>query len=654
MLQVFRKNSYSWVTRVLLVMLGGIFALFFGAFGVGSLVGGSYRSVARVGCYTYFGVITLPGCQTIMPEQIDDETGDLRRQFQNVYGQNAPQMLQSVNLRQLAVEQLIEQILIKREARRLGLSIGDDELARAIETQTAFQVDGRFNVERYNALLRDNELEPSVFETKTRNQMLTETMRQMVTQSIQASPAEVRREFNRFGEKLTLAYLEFSYSDFASKVNPTASQLVKYYQDNREQFREPERFQLDFVRYDPAPLAANETPSADEIQSFYDRNLKQFSHPEQVRARHILIALSANASPTEQAAAKAKAEDILAKVKAGADFAKLAGQYSDDSGTRTRGGELGTFVRGEMVKPFEDAAFQLKPGQFTLVQTQFGYHIIQVEEVKPASEDTLEQAKPKIIAALRQKQGMTLAKQDVEQDLAAALEGRTLNQLAQKRGLVAVETPYVAAGDSVKGAENDPKFLAEAFKLDKGEIRAITDTSEPYLVKLVDRKPAHTPSFDQIKDKVREAYVRQQAALLAAAAAGSTFKRIKSAADFHSVASADHLQIRTTPEFPRARREVPGIGEFPEATEAAASVPAIPGVFDRVLENGGNSYIFEVVSRAAPSEQEWKAEGPAFTEQFLQQRRAATWVNFVNDLKLRTPITVNPDLIGQSSEPSQM
>jgi len=186
MLQVFRRHSYSWGTRVLLLLLGGIFALFFGSWGAASYFT-RLRPIAQVGRYRYFHLFTMPGCQTIMPEQVDSTTVDLRREIQNMYGEQSPQMLQSLNLRQMALEQVIDQTLINREARRLGLQISDGEIARAIESQAAFQVDGRFNIQKYDEVLRQNALEPSVFESKTRDRILIDTMRQMITQAVQAS-----------------------------------------------------------------------------------------------------------------------------------------------------------------------------------------------------------------------------------------------------------------------------------------------------------------------------------------------------------------------------------------------------------------------------------------------------------------------------------
>jgi peptidyl-prolyl cis-trans isomerase D len=654
MLQVFRRHSYSWGTRVLLLLLGGVFALFFGSWGAASYFT-RVRPAAQIGCYSYFHLFTMPGCQTITPEQIDSATVDLRREIQNMYGEQSAQVVKSFNLRQMALEQLIDQSLIKREAARLGIRISDGELADTIASQTAFQVDGHFNVQKYNEILRQNDLEPAVFENKTRERILADTMHQMITQAVQVSQDEARTEFNRFGEKLSLAYIEFPYADFTRQVSPTEQQLIKYYKDNRDQFREPERVKIDFIRYDPEVLAANLTPSAQDIEINYERNLNtQFTHPEQAQARHILIAVPPDASAAEKAAAKAKAEQVLQQVKSGGDFGKLALQNSDDPGTRDRGGELGYFGRGEMVKPFEDAVFKLTPGQVTLVESRYGYHVLQLEGLKKASQDTLEQVKPRIVEEIKKKAGTDLARQVIQQDLAAALEGRDLKQLAQKRSLVAVETPYVSAEDSIKGAEAEPKLLPEALKMEKGDVRAFTDTSIPFLVKMVDRTASEIPPFAKIEDKVRAAYVRQRAELLAAEAAEAVLKKIKDPADFNSAATLNRLQVHNTGEFPRAERQVPGIGPFAEATEAAALAPKVPAVLDRVLENEGNSYIVQVIGRTLPDQQEWKTKGPAFTQQLVQQKRAIAWGNFVNDLKAATPISVNSDFLAQGPESSSM
>jgi peptidyl-prolyl cis-trans isomerase D len=299
-----------------------------------------------------------------------------------------------------------------------------------------------------------------------------------------------------------------------------------------------------------------------------------------------------------------------------------------------------------MVKPFEDAAFKLQPGQLDIVESQFGYHVMQVESVSPAHTDTLQEARPKMVTALKLKEGDEVARQDANQDVAAALVGRSLDELAKKRGLVAVETPYFTQNETLKGAEDNPKLAQAAFALKPGQVRPITNGTVPFLVKVLDHKAARIPPLNEIKDLVRQTLVRVTAESKANEAATAMLKQIKTASDFGAVAAENHLQVKTTGDFPRSSRTVPGVGTAPEATEGAAAVPTLPGIIDRVIESGGNSFIFEAISRTPPSEEEWKSEGPALTEQLLERRRAAAWLTFVGELKGRAQIVVNSDELG--------
>ena len=372
----------------------------------------------------------------------------------------------------------------------------------------------------------------------------------------------------------------------------------------------------------------------------------EFTHPAQVRARHILIGVTPAGGAQEKAAAKAKAEAILAKVKAGGDFVALAKQNSEDPGTKDKGGELGFFGRGELVKPFEDVAFTFKPGEYGIAESEYGFHVIQVEESKPEHVDTPEEARPKVIAALKRKNGVEFAKNYLQQDLTATLTGHAIDEVARKRGLTAVETPFLTANEPIHGAEDYPQFSAEVFKLKDGEVRALTDGPEPYLVKLIAREPSRLPTLDQSKDLARKAFIRIEAEKKARAAAQGMLKQIKSPADLAAVAAQNHLSVAQTGDFPKASRAVPGLGEIPGLTPAAAALPTLPGVIDQVMENGGNSFIFELTSRTPPDPADWKIQGPTFTDRLLQQRRAATWIDFVNGLKSQADIVIHTDLVG--------
>jgi len=648
MFSAFRRHNYSLATRIMIIALCTVFALFFGGLGAATYLN-QPGAVASIDCYTYLHLFTLPGCTTVMPDQIDHEAANIRRMIQNSRGPEAAQLLQGVNLREMALESVVAQTLIEREAHRLGLNASDDDLARAIESQTVFQVDGRFDPDRYRDILRDNDLQPAVFESDTRSKILTDSLRQLVTASVQASPAEARADFDRFGEKVALAYIEFPYANFIASEHPTDAEIAKFYKDNPEDFREPERLKISFIRYDPAALASNEPPTDEAIQNYFDQNLKtMFTHPGQVHARHILIQVAPDASPEQKAAARRRAEDLLAQIKAGKSFADLARQYSDDPGSKQNGGDLGMIARGELVKPFEDVAFRLKPGELAIAETQFGVHVIQVLEIKDAKVESIDEARPKIVAALKQKQGEDAARLALDQDVAAAGEGRKLPDIAKRRGLVAVQTPYFALTDPIKGAEDNPKLQKDVFAMATGDVHPVVDGPVPYLVEVLDRKASRLPPLSEIKDRVAQTVARIHAEATASQVATAMLKQIKSAEAFDAVADQNHLQVKSTGEFVRTSQDVPGIGSFPQLGQTAGALAAVPGMIDHVMANGGNSYIFKVLSRTLPSDTDWKAVAPQFTERFTQQEQQTAWSNFVNELKRKAQIEVHSELLGSS------
>jgi len=634
MLEGIRRYQYSWQVQVTFAFLALIMA--FWGFGGGGLFN------------TVHPIATVNGRQ-ILGDQVDRAATQIRQNVQQMYGASAPAVLKSINIRQEAVDGLIEQQLIGEEARHLGISISDEALQEKIAKEPVFQRDGQFDFDTYQDVLRTNNLQPSEYENGERDRMIAETLRHMIDSGVQVSDDEARHAYNLRNERIGLRYAEIPFSDFTAKISPTESQIADYYKRNAEQFREPERVKLLYVHYEPLVLAAKYTPPDKEIQGYYNRNAKtRFTHPDQVHARHILIAVPAGATDNEKAAAKTKALDVLKQAQSGGDFAKLAAKYSDDPSNKLQGGDLGSFGRGQMVKPFEDAVFAMKPGQITLVETRFGFHIVKLEEFKPAHTDTIAEAKPKIIDELRTQAGAKLGRAAAQEDLTAALAGGSLQELAKQRGIDAVETPLFAQGEPAGGAERDRELMEAAFKLEAGQVALVPEKGAPYVIKLLAKQPSRIPELKEIEPQVREALIRSTAEAEASQQADKILATIKSPADFDKAAVANKLAIKNVDPFLRADHRVPGIGEFPEVTDAAAAVPAIPGVIDRVMENGGNSYLLEVASRAEPADDEWKSAQKTFMQEYVEQRRAQAWTGFVDQLKDQARIQIDADQLAST------
>ncbi len=635
MLDRMRRHAYSWTTRIVL----GFITVIFMFWGIGT---GFFSQVHPVA--------TVNGTR-ILGDEVGREADSLRRNIEQIYGQRAPAVLKSINLRQEALDRIIENRLIDDQARRLGIAVSQQALEDKIASERAFQLDGQFDFRQYQEVLRENGMLPVEYEDATRTAMIQQTLTDMVEAGVQVSADEVRHAFNLRNELIGLSYLEVPYASFTAKIDPTPQQLQDYYNHYRDQFREPERIKIAYIHYQPLALAANYTPTDKDIEDYYKRNLKsRFTHPDQAHASHILILVPEGATASEKAAAKKKADDVLEQVhRPGADFAKLAAKYSEDPSTRLKGGDLGFFARGQMIKPFEDAVFAMKPGDIQLVETRFGFHVVKLDEFKPAHTDTLAEARPGIIELLRTQAGAKLARSALDEDLQAALSGQDLGAIAKKRGIEVVETPYFAEGEPIKGVDENRELSDAAFKLDKGQVRAVPAGGAPYLVKLVDRAPAHIPPYKDIEAKVRDVYVRANAMSEARAQAQKLLEQIKSPADFQSVANANHLEVHAVEPFARSAATVAGIGAFPEVTDAAAALPEVPGVIPRVMENGGNAYVFELTSRTLPSDEDWKSIEQKFTDEYLAERRARAWTAYLDDLRAHADVVVHADQLGESA-----
>ncbi len=636
MLELMRKHAESWLIKAILYLLVAVFGLW----------GVSYSIFARIK-----PVASVDGHQ-ILSKELDQQAELIRREYQNMYGGNASEALAHLNVREQALDQLINQQLELDEARHLGLRISDAELERAIASQSAFQVDGHFDFQTYQAVLRSNGMHPADYEADTRTKLLQELMFRMASEGVRLSETEARQEFDQLNLKLSLAYVEFPFLRFTASIAPTDKQIAAFYKQHREDFREPERISFDFIRYDPDKMTIKFAPSDREIENYYNRNRdSMFIHPEQVHARHILIAVPADATAQQKAAAKAKAEDILAKLKVGADFAKLAREYSGDPGTKDSGGDLGNLSPGETVKPFDEAAFKLRPGEMTVVETRYGYHVVQVEEHKLAHIDTLAEARPRIVEALRHRAGADAARQAVDQDLSTALTGSDMGGLAEKRGLLLVRTPFLAMNERTTEID-DPRVMQEAFKLNPGDIRVITGRDASLLAKMNARKPSYIPKLEDIAGRVREALVRQMAEAQAHDHAEAFIKQVKAPADFARAAAATQLEVHSTGDFSRSDNSVPTLGDFSEAVQAAALLSSVPGIVDRPLTLHGNAYVIEVTGRTTPSEDQWKQAKDEFMARMLKQRQMQAWNGLLEAMRERAQIVVHPELIGQSPESS--
>lgn len=633
MLDAMRKRSSSMVLKVLF----GIIAIVFIFWGFGTTQANRMEVAARV------------NDEVITRRQFDRAYRNLLTMYQNLGQQAAPP---DSFLRSQAISQLISTELMLQEADRLGLAVDEAELRQAIAAMPNFQGEAGFDKDAYVEILRQNGFKPADFEELQRRQMLAAKVEDLVAQGVHVSDQEVQDRFRYDNERLTLRFVRLPAARFVPDVTLTDQEIQAWYDEHAEQYREPERVKVQILEFRPIDFSGRVNPTDAEISAYYEANLSQFQKPEEVHARHILFKVAPDASDADRQAARARADEVLAKARGGADFAALAKEFSQDS-TAANGGDLGTFGRGVMTPPFEQATFALEPGQVSeVVETQFGFHIIKLEAKNPARTEPLEAARGSIVETLKFNQARGVALDEVEKAHELALDGTPLEKLAADLGLKLQTPPPFAANEPIFGGIRK-ELAAEAFNTEAGEISEIvTETSGYSFVKVTERLPSAVPPLEQVKAKIETDLRAKKASELARARGEALLATLKQSKDLAAVAAQEGLTVEESKEVGRLGGYLPNIGTAPALKEAAFALTAESPVAPAVYDVDGDVVLAMLAERVPPDDSRFDGEKAQIAERLRGQAAAAAVRTFVDQLRARASIEYGPGIGTPDGAPS--
>ena len=335
---------------------------------------------------------------------------NLYQLYQNIYqDQFNPALEKQLKLAEKSINSLIDQTLLREEAERLQIDVNGKELIESIAQIPAFQDNGVFNKERYLQVLAYQRMNSDEFEAMQHSELIVNKVREQLQSGITVSDADIEEEFRNNNEKVNLNFVSLTSAAFENKVKVTDEALAAYFAENQETFRTPEMVALRYLQFESQRYLEEVTFEESELERFYRRHLDQFEIIERVKASHILIKVDEGTDEQTRETKRALAEKLLEEAKAGGDFAELARVNSDDQASAVKGGSLGYFTHGSMVKPFEDAAFNMNPGDIReLVETTIGYHIIKVMEYTEPGVLSLEEALDDVKQGLRAGSALTL------------------------------------------------------------------------------------------------------------------------------------------------------------------------------------------------------------------------------------------------------
>jgi peptidyl-prolyl cis-trans isomerase D len=469
----------------------------------------------------------------------------------------------------LYVPRIIDEIITQRslvyEATRLGLKVSDEETSNAIRMAIPqLFPDGKFvGREAYEQFLAQQNLSIPEFENEMQRQVLINRLRIVAVEGTVVTPAEIEREYHRRQDKIKIQYVKISPDKLKSEVQVTPDEIKAYHDKNPAAFPVPEKRSLALVILDQSKIEQSINPSDADLQRLYNADKDRFRTPERVKVRHILLKTTGK-SPEEDAKIKAKAEDLLKQIKAGGDFAERARKNSEDTSSAVKGGELGWIVRGQTVKPFEDAAFSLKPNELSnAIKTEYGYHILQVLDHEQAHQMTFDEVKSQLAEEFR-KQRAGQAMQDLPDHLVAALKKDPPAKVASEMNLAPpVMVENVSAGDPIPGVGVNKDFEQSLTGLQKGAVsQPVALPPNRVVVAVVTQvTPSHPASLEEAQARIRQTLESQKLQQLVTKRTNELVAKAQAMNnDIEKAAKSLGLEVKSPDAFSR-QGAVEGLGQ---------------------------------------------------------------------------------------------
>jgi peptidyl-prolyl cis-trans isomerase D len=478
--------------------------------------------------------------EAITPQQFEAAHRERLQQIRQALGDNFDSALfNTPAAREASLSALLGERALRAEAAGAHVAISENRLRQVIGAIEAFQEEGKFSYDRYRTLLTAQGMNEAMFEQRLREDLARQTLLEGVARSAMV-PAAVRERLTALvQETRTIRERRFRPEDFVAQARVGDDAIKAHYEANRAQFETKESIDAQVLALTLDDIARQISVPPAELQAYYEQNKSSFTEPEQRRASHILLTVGEGGSAKDKEGARKLAQELLARLRSQPDdFAKLAKEYSKDPGSAANGGDLGLFGRNMMVKPFEEAAFRLKPGEISdVVESEFGLHIIRVTEAKGGAVSPFDQVKEKIEATYRQQQAQKKFAEAAEQFTNIVYEQADSLQPAADKLSLKVQTVKNVTG------EGPPREAPGAALLTPAVVRALF--TEDALVKkrniaavevggnslvsarVVEHRPARLRPLEEVSGQIREQLVREQAVRLAREAASAAAEALR-------------------------------------------------------------------------------------------------------------------------------
>jgi peptidyl-prolyl cis-trans isomerase D len=631
MLESIRNNAQSWGVKLLFAIIVLVFVFW----GVGSFRDSGRQVVAEV-----------DGQEIRVQEFVrnyQQQVETLRRQ----QGDISSEQLKEMDLKRQVLNGMINQRLIQAKAEELGLVVGSGQVRSRIRGMSVFQGDNStFDPNRYQGLLRMNNLTPAQFEADIRMDLVSSALREVVTAPVRVEANEARALFEYVQASASIEYVQFPVQDYVQQVEVDEEEIRAYYQEHKQEYEVPAKMSLQAIRINPETLAGNQEVSPEEMKAYYQDHEQEFTRSEQVRARHILIEVDEEASDEEVKKARQEIEEAATRLEQGADFAQLAREISE-APSADQGGDLGWFGRNSMVEAFEEAAFALEPGEISdPVRTKFGFHLIQVIERREEGVEPFKQVEDDIRTRLARDKAMQNLEDRLDEVLQIVLTAGDIHQAAEVVNLEVEEFGPFEPGDLPGRLQLKDDQVDRLIQMQVGEI---TDTpfivGDGYVVaKKTGQEEAFIPPLDQVRDRVRAAVEKNKAKELAQKAARETLKKLR------NKTSAEDLGLKVVTSQPFTRQgSIPGLGRNPELIQDAFAARAGQWL-DTSYGLGEKVIIAKLLEIEPPDTTVWEEQKEYWVGSMRRLQEQMLFDSYVQGLREAADISIqSPEILRYSS-----
>jgi peptidyl-prolyl cis-trans isomerase D len=632
MLSILRKHAASGIIKVILALIVIVF-VFWGFEG--------FRSDRS-------GRVGVVNGEAITIDEYHQAYDNLLERYRQQYGgQLNDELIEMLQLREQAMDSLVNQKLMELEAKKLDLRVPDQELAEYIRNIEVFQNEGVFDSRRYREILGRIRMTPEQFEQEQRKSLLIQKLREFIISNVKVSDDEAMEFFKWYNSSIKIKHVMFDPDKYEIAA-PDSEVLKAYFEENKEVFRFKPMRKVRYVHLNPEDYTDKVELSDQEIQEYYDRQLEEgeYTTEETVEARHILIMVDNDAEEEAWEEKKEQILNILEEARSGEDFAELAARYSEDP-SKEQGGHLGTFGRGSMVKPFEDVAFSMKPGEISgPVRTQFGWHIIKVENINEAKTLTLEEAREQVSNSIVETRSKALAYDDAEAIYQVSFEGDDLVKASERYGIALKTTDFFTdEGPQDKSIIPRDKFGEIAFSLSDMEISEINELFDGYyIIQVIDTEESRIPDFEEVNEKVESQWILAKHDELARQDAESFLEKVKSESTMEKISEEFDVVVSET-DFFRRNQPIPNIGYEPEISKAAFDLSHENKYPEEILRGNNGYHVIAFQDHQEPDKEEFEKQKVNIRQQLMTQKQMKTFEDWIAQIRNNSKISIRDDVI---------